>query len=298
MGVKSSMPVLRAENQNRQKATPADVDISGLVELVVLAVKDRAARCYLLESGHAITLRARRIWGAAPGQIVTVHPDKVWRHSGHPYISGQIERVRTDAAALRLTPLKLRGGGVWEPDDHYWGEQGEPLEDWARPIAAWGPRPIFEMEQILPGEDPDDFDSDPIIEANDLKDCGDAQGAWDLLGALLEADLRCLDAHAHLGNLMFDTSPFWAVNHYEVGVRIGELSLDPNFAVVLPWGCLDNRPFLRCLQGYGLCLWRLQRFEEAEQAFMRMLWLNPSDNQGVRFALTRVRAREAWTAAD
>jgi len=68
------------------------------------------------------------------------------------------------------------------------------------------------------------------------------------------------------------------VNHYEAGVRIGELSLDPHFDVVLPWSCLDNRPFLRCMPGYGLCLWRLKRFEEAEKVFMRMLWLNPSDN--------------------
>ena len=167
---------------------------------------------------------------------------------------------------------------MWDPKEHEWGEEGELLEDWARPIVAWGPRPMFEMEQILPGSDPADFDSDPIIEANELKEAGDGKGAAQLLGALLEADLRCLDAHAHLGSLWFESSAFWAVNHYEAGVRIGELSLDPHFDVVLPWSCLDNRPFLRCMQGYGLCLWRLKRFEEAEKVFMRMLWLNPSDN--------------------
>lgn len=292
------MPVLRAGNPNRQKATPEDAGISAPVDLVLLAVKDRAARCYLLEGGNAITLRARGIWGAAPGQIVTVRADRVWRYSGHLYVSGEIERARTDAAALRLTPLKLRERGIWKPEEHYWGEESEPLEDWARPIVAWGPRPMFEMEQILPGEDPEDFDSDPIIQANDLREAGDVEGAWDLLSGVLEMDLRCLDAHAHLGSLMFDSSPFWAVNHYEAGVRIGELSLNPDFDVVLPWGCLDNRPFLRCLQGYGLCLWRLQRFEEAEKVFTRMLWFDPSENQGVRFILPKIRAREAWIAAD
>jgi tetratricopeptide (TPR) repeat protein len=271
-----------------------DIDISRPVDLVVLAVKDRAARCCLLENGHAITLRAGRIWGAAPGQIVTLRADKQWRYSGHPYISGKIEDVRTDAAALGLTPLQLRDEDLWKPEEHYWGEEGEPLEDWAQPIVAWGPRPSFEMEQILPGEDPEDFDSDPIIEANDLKDSGDFQGARDILNGLLEADLRCLDAHAHLGGLMFGTSPFWAVNHYEAGVRIGELSLNPDFDVVLPWGRIDNRPFLRCLQGYGLCLWRLERFDEAQKVFTRMLWLNPSDNQGVRFLLPQVQTRKPW----
>lgn len=63
---------------------------------------------------------------------------------------------------------------------------------------------------------------------------------------------------------------------------------------VLAWGLVDNGPFLRCMQGYGLCLWRLARWEEAESVLERMLWLNPSDNQGIRGVLPRVRAREAW----
>jgi tetratricopeptide (TPR) repeat protein len=154
---------------------------------------------------------------------------------------------------------------------------------------------MFEMEQVRPGQDPDDFDSDSILDANDLQDRGDSQRARDILNGLLEADLRCLDAHAHLGSLMFDTSPWWAVKHYEAGLRIGELSLGPDFDGVLQWGCIDNRPFLRCMHGYGLCAWRLERFEEAESVFTRMLWLNPSDNQGVRFLLPDVSARKPWT---
>ena len=48
------------------------------------------------------------------------------------------------------------------------------------------------------------------------------------------------------------------------------------------------------MHGYGLCLWRLERWEEAERVFDRMLWMNPSDNQGVRFLLPRVRAWGPW----
>lgn len=40
-----------------------------------------------------------------------------------------------------------------------------------------------------------------------------------------EDDLRCLDAHAHLGNLAFDHWPQEALRHYAVGLRIGELSV-------------------------------------------------------------------------
>ena len=72
------------------------------------------------------------------------------------------------------------------------------------------------MEQVRPGNDPEDFDSDPIFEANELKEMGDRAGAEEILNKLLEADLRCLDAHAHLGNQLFRTSPDWALRHYEV----------------------------------------------------------------------------------
>jgi hypothetical protein len=53
---------------------------------------------------------------------------------------------------------------------------------------------------------------------------------------LCQADLRCLDAHAHLGNLVFDSSAQQAIRHYEVGVCIGELSLGPDFDGLLPGG--------------------------------------------------------------
>jgi tetratricopeptide (TPR) repeat protein len=107
--------------------------------------------------------------------------------------------------------------------------------------------------------------------------------------ALCQADLRCLDAHAHLGNFVFDHSPKEAIR-----LRIGELSLGEGFEAVLPWGHVDHRPFLRCTHGYGLCLWRLGRYEEAGRVFRKMLWLNPSDNRGVRFLVEGVTAGKPW----
>ncbi|MEX2261407.1 MAG: hypothetical protein WD696_05625 [Bryobacteraceae bacterium] len=102
------------------------------------------------------------------------------------------------------------------------------------------------MEQVLPGADPEDPFSDPIGESNDRGDSGDTEGAHKLLMDLCLADLRCLDAHSHLGNFVFDHRPTDAIRHYEVGFRIGELSLGADFDGVLPWGWIDNRPFLRC----------------------------------------------------
>ena len=49
---------------------------------------------------------------------------------------------------------------------------------------------------------------------------------------------------------------------------------------------------MMAMQGGGL--WRLQRWEEAEHVFERILLMNPLDNQGIRFLLPAVRGHEAW----
>jgi tetratricopeptide (TPR) repeat protein len=150
------------------------------------------------------------------------------------------------------------------------------------------------MEQVIPCGDPDDPFNDPITRANNIKEAGDFTAAINILTDLCQADLRCLDAHAHLGNYLFDVHLPASVRHFEVGLRIGELSLGEDFNGVLLWGSVDNRPFLRCMHGYGLCLWRLGNYDEAMQIFQRMLWLNPSDNQGIRFIIKDVRMKKAW----
>jgi hypothetical protein len=274
------------------KATENDFDMNRDVELIAVAVKGNAVSCRIPGKGRVITIRPEGLWDLVPGEIINVAPRKQWRYGGHPYLSGEIKSWRLDIAALGLTPLQLKEWGVWDPKDHYWGEPDEPIEEWAKPIMSGGPRAEYEMEQVLPGEDPDDIDTDPILEAVDLKEAGDSPGARRILMGLLAADLRCLDAHAHLGNFVFDHSPEKALRHYEVGVRIGELSLGEGFNSVLHWGCINNRPFLRCMHGYGLCLSRLGRLKEAEEVFTRMLWLNPTDNQGVRFLLDEVKPKE------
>ena len=258
------------------------------------SLKQTAARCRVLETSEPITLRASGLWRVFPGEIITVQPRKRWTYAKNAYLSGEITAIRTDVPALGLTPLRLEDRGVWSPNEEYWGEESEPLPQWALPIIARGPRREYEMEQVLPGDHPDDPDSDPIIQSNDLKDQRDFGGARKILMQLLDADLRCLDAHAHLGNLVFDPRPEDAIKHYEMGMRIGELSLGAGFDGVLSWAWIDNRPFLRCMGGYGLCLWRLGKMSDAAAVFERMLWLNPSDNQGERFNLHWIRAGRAW----
>lgn len=282
------------KEDEQPKASAADLDLSGPVVLVVLSVKDPAARCRVLDSGRTIILRVGELWELVPGEIVTIEPRRQWRFGSHVHLSGEIASTRLSVAELGLVPLGLEDAGAWDPREHYWGEEDEPIEEWAQPMVAHGPRPQFEMQQVLPGTDPDDPFPDPINEANDLKYMGDPDGARDILMDLCRSDLRCLDAHSHLGNLAYDHWPQAAIRHYEVGLRIGEMSLGEGFGGLLPWGLIDNRPFLRCMHGYGLCLWRLERFDQAEEVFERMLWLNPTDNQGVRCMIDKVRAGRSW----
>jgi hypothetical protein len=287
-------PAAPARGTRRSKAKTGDLDLTSPIELIVFSVKKKAARCRLPESERVVTLRAPRLSKLVPGELAKIVPHKQWSYAGHSYLSGKILSTRLDVAALGLVPLRLQQRETWDPKEEYWGEEGEALDDRAKAIIAWGPRQSFEMEQLLPMDDPDDPDGDPIIRSNDLDSAGDSEAACQILMELCESDLRCLDAHAHLGNLIFDYMPRDALRHYEVGLRIGELSLGRLADGLLPWGWLDNRPFLRCMRGFGLCLWRLEQFEEAERVFDRLLWLNPADNQGVRFNIASVRARRIW----
>ena len=282
-----------ARGTRPHKVVEGDIVIGAPTELVVLACRTNALHCRLLGGSRAITLRTA-VRDEVPGAIITVVPTRQWMHARHPYLAGEITASRFDVYALGLPPLALRDEGEWDPEDEYWGEEGEPIEPWAKAIIARGRRPLVEMEQVIPGADPDDWDSDPITRAADLRDTGDYRAAHKMLMDLLARDLRCLDAHAHLGNLEFEHSPMQALRHYEMGTTIGALSLGKNFDGVLSWGLLDNRPFLRCLHGDGLATWRLGDIRAAKAVFTKMLWLNPGDNQGARFCLAAVESGKPW----
>lgn len=261
------------------------------VKLVALAVQRQTVRCRTLDGARGLTLRPKggpRL--AVEGHILTFRLEKQWTFKRTTYASGEILESKLDLKALNLVPLELRDECRWDPANEYWGEEGDEVEDCLKPIIAAGPRPSFEMEQVLPGMDPDDPHSDPIGDAVDLYGAGDIPGSIKVLHKCLASDLRTIDAHAHLGNWSFqDGTRRFAVErarqHYEVGVAIGELSLGRGFKGVLEWCRIDNRPFLRCLHGLAICRWALGDFKGAEAVFRRMLWLNPRDNQGSRICL-------------
>lgn len=113
--------------KRQHKATTDDLDVSKPVELIVLSGKERAVRCRLPGSERVITLRQSRLENVVPGEIVTVKPRKQWRYAGHPYLSGEIQSVRLEVEALDLVPLGLQEIGVWDPKEHCWGEENDPI---------------------------------------------------------------------------------------------------------------------------------------------------------------------------
>ncbi len=171
------------------------------------------------------------------GEIITVIPDNVWQFKNTVYISRETTGRRFDATALGLTPLQLKEQGSFEPDNETdLVEENDPFTKYYLPIVAYGPRRKFEMEQVIPFENPDDYDSDPIIEAADAFENGDYQIAYTMMEEVLGEDIRCIDAHAHLGNWEFNLSntSFGTMQErvrrrFEAGLRIAELSFGKNW---------------------------------------------------------------------
>lgn len=268
-------------------------------DLVVFGVGRRHASCRFVrdQKDASIRLSSYELGQIIPGEILTIAVRKTWEYGAQLHVSGSMLSHRLDVQRLGLVPLGLRYQGEWEPQEFFERELAgiaeRDIPDYYLPILAAGVRPEYEMDQVIPGYNPTD-DDDPIVVAADRMEGGDGAGARELLMSLLAEDLRCVDAYAHLGNMDIDSDPGKALRYYQTGMAIAELSFPTGFSGLLLWGHMDNRPFLRCLHGLGLCHWRLGQLEEAEEAFERMLWLSPIDNQGARMLIEDIRAGRPW----
>ena len=270
-----------------------------LLNATVRKVNQRSARIQFTGEDGEVTFRSADVWRLVPGHSIVAQVQKRWTHRGHGYASGRVESERIDVAALGLEPLPMDELGAIDLASCH-----DPCEPSDRYAALWqtlssDPRPAVEFSAIAwqgrVAAESGDIQDCPITDAVELRDMGHADDARQLLMELLHDDLRCIDAHAHLGNWEFDRNVKLALQHYEVGIRIGALSLpadEPDLLV--PWSAVFNRPYLRCLHGYGLCLWQLDRLAEAEAVFERMLRLNPVDQLGARMCLFDVQDGKSW----
>ena len=72
---------------------------------------------------------------------------------------------------------------------------------------------------------------------------------------------------------------------WEKAVSMGKKAFPKTFTIgkdTLIWGFIDNRPFLRCLHGLGLAVFKTGDVNRANKIFMELLKLDPNDNQGAR----------------
>jgi tetratricopeptide (TPR) repeat protein len=193
-------------------------------------------------------------------------------------------------------PLALTRRGEWDPADQYWGDDDTDLDPLIEQVVAAGPRPAFEMEQVIPGMESDDWDMDPVADAAEWHRAGDDRLAARILRGLIAEDERCVDAWVHLGNIALDANrPKAALDLYDTAVAIAEHSLPAGFNGVLPRGLIDNRPFLRALHGLGLCAWRQRRWDDAEAIFTNSVWIDGGDTFTALSCLQAVRSHRRWT---
>ncbi len=78
-----------------------------------------------------------------------------------------------------------------------------------------------------------------------------------------------------------------------IGIALG--IIPDNFNGTIPWGVLENRPFLRLHYNYILCQIRQFKYKKAIQLMEQHLAWNPNDNMGVRYLIGEVCLQAGFT---
>jgi tetratricopeptide (TPR) repeat protein len=136
--------------------------------------------------------------------------------------------------------------------------------------------PEFDRQALTPAEQAQDM----VYEANQVADLMEAEG---LVFDALQLDPECVEAYEFMGERA--VSPVASLTLFKEGYTLAAKKLGEKFFqqnAGLFWGIHESRPYMRCLKAYGDCLNLLGDPEAALDVYLRMLELNPNDNQGVR----------------
>lgn len=127
---------------------------------------------------------------------------------------------------------------------------------------------------------------DGLHEAIDLWEVGELAEAERRLRRLIDEYPEFIDAYHHLALAVSGQGRVdEAFEIWQEAVELGLGCLPGEFdrgRHQLPWGILENRPFLRAYHALGLEYLERGRVEEALAVFEEILTMNPGDNQGVR----------------
>ena len=176
------------------------------IEGTVLKAGTSSVRLQPFAESEPITLRTTLAEVVpVPGEIALVEVSKRWRYRGHTYATGRILASTFDVDRLGLKPLTVYMRGLWSPEPD---EPDKPYEFSVSPrvraLLPATPLPDLEMEQVIPGFDLENTfsETDPAILSIEFARQGNMEAAWQILDEALAADLRYLDGHAHMGNLL------------------------------------------------------------------------------------------------
>jgi len=135
-----------------------------------------------------------------------------------------------------------------------------------------------------------------LDEAIDRMHSGRVEPAERIYLDLVQHHPEFLDARHHLAILLDGTGRTQeAFELWRLSVSIGMTAFPLGFEWaqdILPWECLDNRPFLRAYHGLGLAFLKRRNIDGAAESFQNLLKLNPSDNQGARALLIHCHFRK------
>ena len=251
-----------------------------------------ALRARDLESGEIHSIKSPDAYDVKELDTIILDINKEWTCKKTLYISGTVIQQEFKPENLQVPPHKYISYGLWDPEESYGDEAPDYFADYLQEEF----RESFEFEDYT-GYGFYGPDSDPIFEAVESKTF---QERYNILAKLWEAYPQCIDALVHIGHMHMDSPRYIdrAVQLYQAAILISEQNFPPDFDPVFLWVNIDNRPYLRALQGLCLALWRIEKYDDAARIAKKLLRLNPPDNQGVRFIIEDIKNHVPWRDDD
>ncbi|SFQ94990.1 tetratricopeptide repeat protein [Desulfoscipio geothermicus] len=121
-------------------------------------------------------------------------------------------------------------------------------------------------------------------------EAGNINKARFIFNSILKECPYFIDALNHLAVIEWDVGNLaGAHGFYLQAYEIGRSVLPPHFRGKLPWGWVDNRPFLRTLHGLALVKLRQGDSRAAKELLEWVIKLDPDDHMGVRTILEDIR---------
>lgn len=123
-----------------------------------------------------------------------------------------------------------------------------------------------------------------------------------LLRELIQNQPYFIDAYTYLGLAMKNQGNKEYSQMIEKAYHLAMESVPEEFDFEkhqVSWYNMDNRPFLRALEAYATECYEKKEYQVARDIFRKIISINPSDNQGVKYSLMEIyKKTEDYENAD